>query len=240
MILEEISMKEFEKKANKIKTVIIPVGSLEAHGPHLPLGTDTIEVYEITKEVAQLVDVFVAPPLFYGVCRSTSKHPGTVGITGDTLRNLIGDLVKSLHANSLKNFIIISGHASSVHLAALEEAGESLLSEMPSDVNIAVVSAYALAQQSAGNMCETENDSHAGEIETSLMLHLKPHLVKGRGKEEYPDFPHPLLTRNKRKYWKNAVWGNPNKASRQKGKAISKALAGELVKLVKKIGKFKG
>ncbi len=89
-------------------------------------------------------------------------------------------------------------------------------------------------------MCETKNDSHAGEIETSLMLHLKPHLVKGRGKEEYPDFPHPLLTRNKRKYWKNAVWGNPNKASRQKGKAISKALAGKLVKLVKKIGKFKG
>ena len=123
MILEEINMKEFEKKANKIKTVIIPVGSLEAHGPHLPLGTDTIEVYEITKEVAQLVDVFVAPPLFYGVCRSTSKHPGTVGITGNTLRNLIRDLVKSLHANSLKNFIIISGHASSVHLAALEEAG---------------------------------------------------------------------------------------------------------------------
>jgi len=240
MILEEISMKEFEEKANKIKTVIIPVGSLEAHGPHLPLGTDTMEVYEITKEVAQLVDVFVAPPLFYGVCRSTSKHPGTVGITGDTLRSLIRDLVKSLHANSLKNFIIISGHASSVHLAALEEAGESLLSEMPSDVNIAVVSAYALAQQSAGDICETENDSHAGEIETSLMLHLKPHLVKGKGKEEYPDFPHPLLTRNKRKYWKNAVWGNPNKASRQKGKAISKALVGELVKLVKKIGKFKG
>ncbi|MEE8380603.1 MAG: creatininase family protein, partial [Thermodesulfobacteriota bacterium] len=60
MILEEISMKEFEKKASKIKTVIIPVGSLEAHGPHLPLGTDTIEVYEMAKEVAQLVDVFVA------------------------------------------------------------------------------------------------------------------------------------------------------------------------------------
>ncbi len=240
MILEEISMKEFEKKASKIKTVIIPVGSLEAHGPHLPLGTDTIEVYEMAKEVAQLVDVFVAPPLFYGVCRSTSKHPGTVGITGDTLRNLIGDLVKSLHANSLKNFIIISGHASSVHLSALEEAGESLLSEMPSDVNIAVVSAYALAQKAAGKVCETENDYHAGEIETSLMLHLKPHLVKGSGKEEYPDFPHPLLTRNKRKYWKNAVWGNPNKASRQKGETISKTLVGEIAELAKKIEKFKG
>ena len=239
MILEEINMKEFEKKVKKIKTVIIPVGSLEAHGPHLPLGTDTIEVYEIAKRVAQLVDVFVAPPLSYGLCRSTSKHPGTVGITGDTLRNLIKDIVKSLYSNNLKRFLIISGHASSLHLAALQEAGESLLEELPSDVNIAVVSAYAMAQEAASEICETEDDSHAGEIETSLILHLKPHLVKGRGKEEYPHFPHPLLTRNKRKYWKNAVWGNPHKASMKKGELISQLLIKKIGELVREIEKFK-
>jgi len=239
MILEEISMKEFEKKVRKTKTVIIPVGSLEAHGPHLPLGTDTIEAYEIAKKVARLVDVFVAPPLFYGICRSTSKHPGTVGITGNTLRNLIRDMVKSLHSHNLKNFIIISGHASSVHLAALQEAGESMLEEMPSDVNIAVVSAYALAQEAADNICETDNDSHAGEIETSLILHLKPHLVKGRGKKEYPHFPHPLLTRNKRKYWKSAVWGDPHKASAKKGEIISQVLIDKIIEIVKKIDNFK-
>ena len=215
MILEEINMKEFEKKVKKIKTVIIPVGSLEAHGPHLPLGTDTIEVYEIAKRVTQLVDVFVAPPLSYGLCRSTSKHPGTVGITGDTLRNLIKDIVKSLHSNNLKRFLIISGHASSLHLA------------------------YALAQEAASEICETEDDSHAGEIETSLILHLKPHLVKGRGKEEYPHFPHPLLTRNKRKYWKNAVWGNPHKASTKKGELISQLLIKKISELVREIEKFK-
>ena len=239
MILEEISMKEFEKKAKIIKTVIIPVGSLEAHGPHLPLGTDTIEVYEIAKTVAKSVDVFVAPPLSYGICRSTSKHPGTVGITGNTLRNLIKDIVKSFHTNDLKNFLIISGHASSLHLAALQEAGESLLEEMPSDVTIAVESAYAMAQEAASKICETEDDSHAGEIETSLMLHLKPHLVKGRGKEEYPHFPHPLLTRNKRKYWKNAVWGNPYKASTKKGEFISQLLIQKFIELVKEIETFK-
>lgn len=239
MILEEISMKEFEEKAKKIKTVIVPVGSLEAHGPHLPLGTDTIEVYEIAKMVARSVDVFVAPPLSYGICRSTSKHPGTVGIKGDTLRNLIKDIVKSLHTNDLKKFLIISGHASSLHLAALQEAGESLLEEMPSDVTIAVVSAYALAQEAACDICETEDDSHAGEIETSLMLHLKPHLVEGRGEEEYPHFPHPLLTRNKRKYWKNAVWGNPHNASTKKGERISQLLVKRISEVVREMETFK-
>jgi len=239
MILEEINMNEFEKKLKKTQTVIIPVGSLEAHGHHLPLSTDTIEVYEITKKVAQLIDVFVAPPIPYGICRSTSKHPGTVGITGNTLRNLIRDIVKSLHSHNLKNFIIISGHASSVHLSALQEAGESILEEMPSKVNIAIVSAFDLVKQVAGKICETDNDSHAGEIETSLILHLKPHLVKGKGKKEYPHFPYPFLTRNKRKYWKNAVWGNPIKASAKKGEIISNLLIDKIVEIVKKIDRFK-
>lgn len=240
MILEEMSMKEFEGKIKKCRTVIIPVGSLEAHGPHLPLGTDTIEVYEIAKRVARSMPVFVAPPLPYGVCRSTGKHPGTVGIAPDTLRRCIRDVVKNLYANGLKRFAIISGHASSLHLSALQEAGEALLEEMGSRITIAVISAYDMAREAAEAVCETEDDSHAGEIETSLMLHLSPHLVKGRAKEEYPSFPHPILTANKRKYWKNAVWGNPAPASAAKGRIIADMLTDNLVKLVKRINTFTG
>jgi creatinine amidohydrolase len=240
MILEEMSMKEFEQKIKKHKTVIIPVGSLEAHGPHLPLGTDTIEVYEIAKQVARSTAVFVAPPLWYGVCRSTSKHPGTVGIRPDTLRQCIKDVVKSLYANGLRKFAIISGHASSLHLSALQEAGEALLEEMGSRVTIAVISAYDMAREAAAGVCETDDDSHAGEIETSLMLHLAAPLVKGRGREEYPSFPHPILTRNKQKYWKNAVWGNPAPASAPKGKFIAETLTDNLVRLVRQINTFAG
>jgi creatinine amidohydrolase len=151
---------------------------------------------------------------------------------------LINDIVRSLHAHSLKKFIIISGHASSIHLAALQEAGETLLEALPSDVSIAVVSLYALAQQAAEDICETEDDSHAGEIETSLILHLQPTLVKGSGEEEYPHFPHPLLTRNKRKYWENAIWGNPNKASAKKGAQITAAMIKQITDLIEKIDNF--
>jgi len=240
MILEEMSMREFEQKIKKHKTVIIPVGSLEAHGPHLPLGTDTIEVYEIAKQVARSAAVFVAPPLWYGVCRSTSRHPGTVGIAPDTLRHCVRDVVKSLYANGARRFAIISGHASSLHLSALQEAGEALLEEMGPRITIAVISAYDMAREAACGVCETSDDSHAGEIETSLMLHLAAHLVKGRGKEEYPRFPHPILTGNKRKYWKNAVWGNPAPASAPKGKVIAEILTDNLVRLIKQINSFAG
>ena len=239
MILEEMSMKDFDKKVKKTKTVIVPIGALEAHGSHLPLGTDTIGVFEAAKKAAKKTDVFVAPPLYYGICRSTKKHPGTVGISGDTLRSLVRDVVKGLHANHLNNFILISGHASTVHLSALQEAGESILEELPSPVKVAVVSAYDVFRQAAVTICKTEDDSHAGEIETSLILHLKPQLVQGKGEEEYPNFPHPILTRNKRKYWKNSVWGDPTKASATKGRVLSRALVDYLVELVKKIEKFK-
>lgn len=240
MILEEMSMKEFEGKIKKCRTVIIPFGSLEAHGPHLPLGTDTIEVYEIAKQVARSTPVFVAPPLPYGVCRSTRRHPGTVGISPDTLRQFVKDVVKNLYDNGLRRFAIISGHASSLHLSALQEAGEALLEEMDPRITIAVISAYEMAREAAGAVCETDDDSHAGEIETSLMLHLSAHLVRGRAREEYPSFPHPILTANKRKYWKNAVWGNPAPASAAKGKIIADMLTTNLVRLVKRINAFTG
>jgi creatinine amidohydrolase len=72
------------------------------------------------------------------------------------------------------------------------------------------------------------------------MLHLAAPLVKGRGREEYPSFPHPILTRNKRKYWKNAVWGNPAPASAPKGKFIAETLTDNLVRLVRQINTFTG
>jgi len=72
------------------------------------------------------------------------------------------------------------------------------------------------------------------------MLHFSPHLVRGRGKEEYPCFPHPILTTNKRKYWKNAVWGNPAPASAPKGKIIAQTLTQNLVRLIKRIDAFTG
>jgi len=76
--LENITMADFKKGLKKIKTIIIPFGTIEEHGSHLPLSTDTIQVYEVVKEVAKKVKVFVAPPVHYGVLTSTRKHPGAL------------------------------------------------------------------------------------------------------------------------------------------------------------------
>jgi len=81
-------------------------------------------------------------------------------------------------------------------------------------------------------LIETEGDSHAGEIETSRIMYLYPHLVKGTSAREFPCFPKGILVRDKRKYWSNGVWGDPSKASVEKGKLIHDLVAKKLAEHV--------
>ncbi len=237
MILEEMTMGEFEEGLKICRTVLIPFGSVEEHGYHLPLSTDTIQAYEVGKGAAGRIPLFVAPPVHYGNCRSTSCHPGTISITTATLKSLLKDIVGSLRSHGLRNFIILTGHAGGSHRMALQEAGEELLAEMQ-DIRLAVVTEYDLAKREGRGIIETEGDGHAGEIETSRIMYSHPYLVKGAGEEEYPQFPVGILVRNKRKFWRNGVWGNPAKASADKGRRLNDLVIAKIVELAKTIENF--
>lgn len=232
MIIEEITMDDFASGLEKTRTVIIPFGSTEEHGPHLPLGADTIHVYEVCKEAAKQISVFVAPPLFYGVCRSTRNHPGTVGIRPSTLRAITADLVSDLYRQGLLHFLIISGHASGLHISCLIEVGEELLQSYP-DIRLAVLSLLDLGMPAWQEVITTKDDSHAGEVETSIMLHLRPHLVGEARPRERPHFPEHLLVRDKLRYWPGGVWGDASYASEGKGRKLFDLSVAALVRLIK-------
>jgi creatinine amidohydrolase len=225
-------MDDFASGLEKTRTVIIPFGSTEEHGPHLPLGADTIHVYEVCKEAAKQISVFVAPPLFYGVCRSTRNHPGTVGIRPSTLRAITADLVSDLYRQGLRHFLIISGHASGLHISCLIEVGEELLQSYP-DIRLAVLSLLDLGMPAWQEVITTKDDSHAGEVETSIMLHLRPHLVGEARPRERPHFPEHLLVRDKLRYWPGGVWGDASYASEVKGRKLFDLSVAALVRLIK-------
>lgn len=238
MLLENITMADFKNGLKKTKTMIIPFGTIEEHGSHLPLSTDTMQVYEVVKEVARRVKVFVAPPIHYGVLTSTRQHLGSIGISPDSLRAITTDIIKSAYHKGLRNFILISGHAGNIHMSALREVGEILIDELDG-VMIAVISEYDMIMKEGKKLVETKDDGHAGEIETSRILYLAPQLVKGRGKEEYPKLPKPFLVRDKVKYWKGGVWGNPAKATREKGEKLFLFSVERVVEIVKRIEKIR-
>lgn len=238
MLLENITMTDFKKGLKRTKTIIIPFGTIEEHGSHLPLSTDTMQVYEVVKNVAQRVKVFVAPPLHYGVLTSTRNHAGSIGISANSLRVITRDIIKSGYAKGLRNFILISGHAGNIHMSALREAGEDMIDEID-DIKIAVISEYDMIRKESDKFVETKDDGHAGEIETSRILYLAPNLVKGRAKEEYPEFPAPFLVKDKVKYWKGGVWGNPSKANKEKGEKLFLFSVDRIVEIVKRIEKIR-
>jgi creatinine amidohydrolase len=222
---ENLTMPGFEALLGQTRTVIQPVGSIEEHGPHLPLGTDAFHALELARRVARNRPLLVAPPLFYGLCRSTREHPGTVSLSAGTLRRLLLDLGREFYRQGLRNLIILSGHAGGTHMAALVEAGEILLAELP-QARIAVVNVLELLREvfaARPGLVATKGDAHAGEVETALMLAIHPDLVKGTAAPEWPEFPKYVLVRDKRRRWPGGVWGDPGRASGAQGEEILEA-----------------
>ena len=234
MLISEMTMAEFSAGLLRSRSVLIPYGSTEEHGTHLPLDTDTLHAIAVGKRLAEVRDIFVAPPIHYGVCRSSSDHPGTLSISTETLKALTIDIVSALYRQGLRQFILLSGHAGGTHMAALTDAGEKLL-QMHVEAKIAVLTEYQLAARVGRRLIETEGDAHAGEIETSRILHSHPHLVKGTAPREFPEFPTGILVRNKRKYWPGGVWGDPGKATAAKGRELESLVVAALAELVDKL-----
>ncbi len=235
MILCHMTMKEFEAGLNLTRTAILPLGSVEEHGRHLPLSTDTLQVWEVARRTAERVPVFVAPPVHYGYCRSTRDHPGTLSISTGTLRALIFDIGGSLYRHGVRGLILASGHAGGLHVAAMEEAGERLVEHFHT-LEVAALCEYRWAQEEgAGGIVETPDDGHAGEIETSRILALDLDLVQGMSPEEYPKFQKPFIPREKRPSWPGGVWGDPSKGTAEKGEALYARSTERMVALVREM-----
>lgn len=235
MILGDITMAEFEAGLLRTQIAILPLGSVEEHGLHLPLSTDTLQVLEVARRAARQVPVFVCPPLPYGYCRSTRDHPGTISISPESLRRVVFDIGASLLRQGIRGLIFASGHAGGLHMSALEEVGERLVESHPR-CEVAVVCEYRWAQEAGRQgIVETADDGHAGEIETSRVQYLAPELVRGTSPEEYPDFARPFVAREKRSQWPGGVWGDPARASAQKGEALTASSVQQMVELVRQM-----
>lgn len=147
-------------------TVLVPVGSTEQHGPHLPLDTDTEIAVAVAEAAAKALrrrrlSVVVAPAIAYGSSGEHQDFAGTVSIGTPVLRAVIVELVRSM-STWAGRVVLVNGHGG--NLSALRQAVKLLTSE---------------GHDVAWVPCATEGvDLHAGRTETSLMLHLKPWEVR--------------------------------------------------------------
>ena len=212
-LLEEMSWPQIVAGLKETQTVILPVGATEEHGPHLPTMTDTIQAMEVAQAVAKERHVFLAPPLHYGVCRSTRGFPGTITVGHDALRAFAKDLLTSFADSGFARVMILTGHAGGLHMAALEEACQMAVEER--DFPVSLVSLFDLIDFKA---VETPHDGHAGEVETSLMMAICSDLVKGKPEKHFPKRPQFLIMKDVRHLMGNGIMGNPETATLEKGK----------------------
>jgi creatinine amidohydrolase len=212
-LIEELSWTEIETGLNETRTIILPVGTLEEHGPHLPIFTDTIQAVEVAREASRRTQIFLASPVYYGVCRSTRGFPGTITVGFDSLRAYVHDILISLYDSGFRRILLLTGHAGGQHLAALELACQQAIEKR--DFRLSLVSLFDLIDR---NAVDTSNDGHAGEIETSLMMVIRQDLVKARPGNFQPLRPRFLVLRDIRHLMGNGIIGDPSKASLEKGK----------------------
>jgi creatinine amidohydrolase len=234
--LDELSTVEAKQAAEEGTVVIFPVGSVEEHGKHLPLCTDSIQSEYIAAEVAKKTGCLVAPPFRQGICNAGHNFPGTMSIEFETLRSVARDVMSELSRNGFNRIIVLTGHAGSSHMTALKLAAQEVVQKGAGNAKrktrIMVLSDYDFADELKEKLNFPKEDGHAGAIETSRIMAIRPNLVKGKGEAGSLDTPRFEVVSDPERYFKNGVNGDPTLASKEKGKQLNEYIVQRVSKLV--------
>ncbi|SNS31542.1 creatinine amidohydrolase [Tropicimonas sediminicola] len=212
---------------------ILPVGAIEQHGAHLPLTVDRDLAEGVARAIAERTGAFLLPACGYGETWSSEAFPGTLSISPETLRAMIQDIGRGLIGMGIPALITLNGHFGNSGPIAL--AARTLLSEGLPVLHLD----YPGLEPLAGKICTSKPAGpgfyHADEVETSMMLALRPEAVQmDRATPEYPDFP-PTFGQEPfqlREISESGVFGDPRAATAEKGRMLIHGIADAAVPLI--------
>jgi creatinine amidohydrolase len=221
-----------DEEHRNASVAVLPVGSCEQHGPYLPLITDTLVACALTSQIAETYPVLALPPVTITCSHEHSGWPGTVSISARTLYDLIDDIYASVtrpgapsalvvvnaHGGNdvLRN--IVQEHSAAGHLAGLYPARQD----------------WDDARRAAGLESTGHEDMHAGEMETSILLHACPEVVRdGYQQADWTaDDRRDLPSVGMRGYTESGIIGRPSLGSAVKGKAALDALVAGFARML--------
>ena len=222
------NLNNYEIKSGK--KIIIPLGSIEQHGPHLPISTDTIIAEYLANQLTKKISSYALPAIPYGV--SFEHRPFfNISISNDVLSELLSQVCISLGENGFNQIIILNGHRG--NMGVLQYIPQIVERNNPK-VNVFGINYW--------HLIEREFD-HGGFVETSLMLAIEPKLVqmqnakrgylnKKRLNSTYTTF---LSNTSSFKITRNGVLGDPRKATKEEGKKIISITMKNLVRTLKEL-----
>ncbi|WP_280694719.1 creatininase family protein [Kitasatospora sp. GAS204B] len=206
------------------KVAVLPIGSFEQHGDHLPLTTDAVVASLIASRIADDYDLFLLPPITIACSHEHASMPGTVSISAATLYAIVNDIWRSLQASGVPGLLIVNAHGGNYVLAnVVQEANVT-------GRNLALFPVredWHRAREHAALESSGLEDMHGGELEVSILLHGAPELVRsGVADDDHlaTDRPH-LLTLGMAGYARNGIIGQPSLGTAAKGKALLDSLS---------------
>jgi creatinine amidohydrolase len=243
--LTGFSTAELERYLQKDTLCIIPLGATEQHGPHLPLGTDTLiselvidQLCEVWKEDLQLL---IFPVLPLGVSTEHDSYCGTVSVSVSSLQSIIGDMCLAIRRWGFKKALVINFHGGN------SDTVSSILREIRDRTGVLCCATHVYKNEVLKGFGSAQ-DYHAGDIETSILLRYAPGLVRKECLPERPAGPGVLekmkLFRNLDIPWftkdlsVSGVIGKPSEAGLEKGEAIIEALVCELIEVIDQVKSY--
>jgi creatinine amidohydrolase len=157
--------------------LIVPVGTCEQHGPHLPLGCDTLIVERLADDLSAEFNVLRAPTVEYGVNSMTERaFAGNGSVRKKTLHRMLNDLLDSWESTGFEEFILLTAHGHDPHQ-------EALATVITKRARVRVVDIFAVG---ISDLLEGQSEAmHGDEADTSMMLYIAPHLVRMELAEDY-------------------------------------------------------
>jgi creatinine amidohydrolase len=249
VLLSEHTWQEAVRLVEENRLVIVPIGSTEAHGPHMPLDTDTHQVETVARLLAERVDGIVVPALPYGYARMWMGFAGTISLSPETFTTVLVEIGLSLVQHGFRRIMLLNGHrpnGTSVDVAArriVDAAARDVALEISalSYWEPGAAEIHARRKSPVGGM------GHACEMETSFQLATRPHLVHMERLDGVHtplvgwDLVAPVEPARTYQVWPNAgcddvaVFGDPRAASAESGHAFLEAVLNGLERMVRKL-----
>ncbi len=239
--MEELTSPQFTAAVEKSGSVcVIPLGIIEKHGPHLPLGTDLFEAREIAFTAAQKEYAVVFPPYFLGQIFEARHQPGTISYSSELMWKMLEETCMELSRNGLKKIILMNGHGGNNHFlgyfcqAQLASAKDYIVVLFQPDPG-------EEARKKISSLKKTQLDGHAGEEETSMMYFIRPDLVhsemaktqSGEDQARLEQLPYGYTGIWWYAKFPNHYAGDGSQYSKELGELLIKTDASQLAELIK-------
>jgi creatinine amidohydrolase len=245
---EEFTWPEIREAVAENRVAVLPVGTVEQHGPHLPLVTDVLTATEMSRRAVERTphEAVLMPSVYYSFNEHHLDFPGTIAVEGKTIINYVTDIGKSLAHHGFRKILLVNGHGSNVPF--LDVAARNITNK--TDAICAMVSWWSLIPKALlQELRESEfpgGMAHGCELETSVLLYLRGDLVQfDKAKRDinfqpteffYWDLaaPSPVFFQEWfSRYSKTGTVGDPTKATREKGRQFVEAVVERMVRLLK-------